>query len=133
MAHDGWNLLGEGFADEVGCEARPCGKMIGSLDRSKPGGQDRETSTTMEKSGQILVSALGVGTVSNAFGWERWWKGGCGGGDRDLPKAIAIKDAMDGGWFLVVDVNVTCLGDFNTIVFIKHSGVACLCIISQRN
>ena len=89
----------------------------------------------MEKSGQILVSALGVGAVSNAFVLRRWWNGCFGGGDRDgdSPKAIAIKGAMDGGWFGVVDVDVTIFGDFNTIVFVKDSGVACLCIIAQSD
>ena len=81
-----------------------------------------------------MVSALGVGTVSNMLVWV-WWKGcfGCGDGDRDSPKAITVKGAMDGGWFGVVDVDVTIFGDFNTIVFVKDSGVACLCIIAQSD
>ena len=134
MSHNGWNFLGQRFANQVGCEARPGGKVVGGLDGSQPGSEDRETSTAMEKSGQILVSALGVGTVRNALVWV-WRKGcfGCGDGDRDSPKAITVKGAMDGGWFGVVDVDVTIFGDFNTIVFVKDSGVACLCIIAQSD
>ena len=68
MSHNSRNFLGQEFADKLGCEAWPGGKVVGGLDGSQPGSEDRETSTAMEKSGQILVSALGVGTVSNTFG-----------------------------------------------------------------